>query len=74
MLGLLIALLFKSCAVTNPYYEAEVIFFFFFPQNSFLGGEKDLMVEVITEAFVQVPVLSDFCFVAWGVRGSVVLC
>lgn len=73
MLGLLIALLFKSCAVRNPYYEPEGIFFFFF-QNCFLGGEKDLMVEVITEAFVQVPVLSDFCFVAWGVRGSVVLC
>lgn len=72
MLGLLIALLFKSCAVTNPYYEAEVIFFF--SQNCFLGGEKDLMVEVITEAFVQVPVLSDFCFVAWGVRGSIFLC
>lgn len=45
---------------------------FFFIRTCFLGGEKDLMVEVITEAFVQVPVLSDFCFVAQGLRGSVV--
>lgn len=39
MLWLLTALLIKSCAVTNPYYEAEVIFFV---RTCFLGGEKKM--------------------------------
>lgn len=51
MLWLLRALLIKNCAVTNPYYETQGIFLI---RICFLGGEKDLMVEVITESFVQV--------------------
>lgn len=52
MLWLLAVLLMKHCTVTNPYYEAEVIFFFI--RTYFIGEEKDFMVEVITEASVQV--------------------
>lgn len=59
------ALLIMSCAVTNPYYEAEGIFLF---RTCFLGGEKDLMVAVITEAFVQVTPSPDFC--SFGVRSE----